>query len=107
MHDHEATEEDPASEVATPVEWRVVAVRALPGFQLDVEFADGTRGRFDYSELIHRDDAGIFIPLRDVSFFNRVGVVDGAVTWPGELDLAPDAMYDRLKASPPNTIVKG
>jgi hypothetical protein len=66
-----------------------------------------TRGRFDYSELIHDDDAGVFVALRDISFFNRVEVVDGAVTWPGELDVAPDAMYDRLKASPPNTIVKG
>ena len=97
---------DSPSEVTTPVEWRVVSVRPLPGFQLDVEFADGLRGRFDYSNLIHREDAGIFTPLRDVSFFNRVAFEHGAVTWPGEIDLAPDAMYDRLKASPPNTIVK-
>jgi len=106
MRENEATEEDSTSDVATPVPWRVVAVRPLPGFQLDVEFADGTRGRFDYSELIHRDDAEIFIPLRDVGLFNRVFVDHGAVTWPGEIDLAPDAMYDRLKASSPNTIVK-
>jgi len=107
MREYETTEEDSASDIAKPVEWRVVAARPLPGFQLDVEFADGLRGRFDYSELIHRDDAGIFIPLRDPSFFNRVGVEHGAVTWPGEIDVAPDAMYDRLKASPPNTIVPG
>src|SRR3954462_13072843 len=106
MRDHEIAEDDSTSEIAIPVEYEVVAVRPLPGFQLDVEFADGTRGRFDYSELIHREDAGIFIPLRDVSFFNRVGIEHGAITWPGEIDLAPDAMYDRLKASPPNTIVR-
>jgi len=106
MRNDETTEEDSTSEIATPVEWRVVAVRPLSGFQLDVEFADGTRGRFDYSEFIHRDDAGVFIPLRDVAFFNCVGIEHGAVTWPGEIDPAPDAMYDRLKASPPNTIVK-
>ncbi len=106
MREHETTEEDSTAGVATPVPWRVVAARPLPGFQLDVEFADSTRGRFDYSELIHRDDAEIFIPLRDVSFFNRVFVDHGAVSWPGEIDLAPDAMYERLKASPPNMIVK-
>ena len=108
MQDPSGTEADLASDLTEPVpcEWEVVAVRALPNFQLDVEFADGLRGRFDYSDLIHGKDAGIFIPLRDVNFFNRVGVEDGAVTWPGEIDLAPDAMYDRLKASPPNTIVK-
>ena len=106
MREHEITEEDSTSDVVTPPEWRVVAVRSLPGFQLDAEFADGTRGRFDLSDLIHRRDAGVFVPLRDMSFFNRVGVDHGAVTWPGEIDLAPDAMYDDLKASPPNTIVK-
>ena len=30
--------------------------------------------------------------------FAQVTVVPGAVTWPGELDLAPDAMFDALKA---------
>lgn len=71
-----------------------------------MEFADGLRGRFDYSAFIRREDAGIFIALRDVDFFNRVGIEHGAVTWPGEIDLAPDAMYDRLKAGAPNTVVK-
>jgi hypothetical protein len=106
MRDYETTEEDSASEIAVPVVWRVVAVRPLPGFQLEVEFADGLRGRFDYSAFIHREDAGVFIPLRDVNFFKRVGNEHGAVSWPGEIDLAPDAMYARLKASGANTIVK-
>jgi hypothetical protein len=106
MQDETGTQRDSASEVAGPLEWEVVAVRALPGFQLDVEFADGTRGRFDYSEFIHADDAGVFVALRDVSLFNRVFVDYGALTWPNGLDLAPDAMYERLKASTPNTVVK-
>jgi hypothetical protein len=56
--------------------------------------------------LIHRGDAGVFVALRGVALFNRVGVEYGAVTWPGELDLAPDGMYDDLQASAPNTVVK-
>jgi hypothetical protein len=106
MHDPSETEENSAPDLTAAFEWEVVAVRPLPGFQLDVEFADGTRGRFDYSEFIHADDAGVFAALRDVNLFNRVFIEYGAVTWPGELDLAPDAMYDDLKASGPNTIVK-
>jgi len=106
MHDRPTAKTDSASDVTSPLEWEVVSVRPLPGFQLDVEFADGTRGHFDLSELINRNDAGVFVPLRDVSFFNRVGIEYGAVTWPGELDLAPDGMYETLKASAPNTIVK-
>ena len=106
MQDEPGAKQNSASEVAGPLEWEVVAVRPLPGFQLDVEFVDGTRGQFDYSEFIHADDAGVFAALRDVRLFNRVFIEYGAVTWPNGLDLAPDAMYERLKASAPNTVVK-
>ena len=34
---------------------------------------------------------GVFTPLKQVDFFKQVFVNDGVVTWPGELDLAPDA----------------
>jgi hypothetical protein len=34
------------------------------------------------------------IPVR----FAEVRVTDGVVTWPGDLDLAPDAMYDEIRA---------
>lgn len=40
---------------------------------------------------------GVFEQLRDEKRFAEVYVRDGAVTWPGELDLAPDAMYDRIR----------
>jgi hypothetical protein len=32
-------------------------------------------------------------PLADVTFFDKVFIDGGAVAWPGESDLAPDAMY--------------
>ena len=32
-------------------------------------------------------------PLLDVQFFEKVFIDEGAVAWPGEIDLAPDAMY--------------
>jgi hypothetical protein len=28
----------------------------------------------------------------------QVSIDHGAVTWPGDIDLAPDAMYDEIKA---------
>ena len=30
--------------------------------------------------------------------FSAVGLEHGVVTWPEEIDLAPDAMYDAIKA---------
>ena len=36
---------------------------------------------------------GALAPLADVAFFEQVFIDYGAVAWPGEIDLAPDAMY--------------
>lgn len=81
-----------------PASWRVTHVTALPGYRLSVQFADGTRGEVDASRLILGPRAGVFSALRDPALFARVGVEHGAVTWPGGLDLAPDAMYAGIHA---------
>jgi hypothetical protein len=39
----------------------------------------------------------VFSHLSDPAQFRQVTVVGGAVTWPGELDLAPDAMHEEIK----------
>jgi hypothetical protein len=39
---------------------------------------------------------GALVPLRDERFFERVFIDYGAVAWPGEIDLAPDAMYAQV-----------
>jgi hypothetical protein len=77
--------------------WRVVAVAALPDFRLHVRFLDGTDGTVDLTALVQSPSAGVFAALVDPSFFDQVFVEHGAVTWPGEIDLAPDAMYAEIK----------
>jgi hypothetical protein len=42
---------------------------------------------------------GILAPLLDEGFFRQVFVDSGAVAWPGEIDLAPDAMYEQVLAN--------
>lgn len=76
--------------------WRVTAVKALPGWRLQVRFVDGTEGTVDLTALIHSPTAGVFAALVDPSLFNQVAVQHGAVTWPGEIDLAPDALYAEI-----------
>jgi Protein of unknown function (DUF2442) len=76
---------------------KVVSVKALPGWKLEVAFSDGTRGTV---ELRDRLFGKIFEPLKDVDFFNQVRVDEfGAICWPNGADLAPDALYERLKAA--------
>ena len=43
--------------------------------------------------------AGVFAALRDPALFAQVRVEWGAVTWPGGLDLAPDAMHEAIRQS--------
>lgn len=77
--------------------WRVMEAVPLQGFRLAVRFLDGTSGTVDMSELIHSPHAGVFSPLADPALFAQLFVESGTVTWPGDLDLAPDAMYAEIK----------
>jgi hypothetical protein len=76
--------------------WRVAAVSFMPGFRLSVRFNDGKEGIVSMSGLIHSLNAGVFASLRDEELFSKVTLSYGAVTWPGDLDLAPDAMYEAI-----------
>jgi hypothetical protein len=42
---------------------------------------------------------GVFSRLASLPEFRKVHVVDGVATWPGDLELAPDAMYAEIKRS--------
>lgn len=77
--------------------WRVVAVTVMPAYRLDVRFLDGTTGIVDMSALVNSDSAGVFASLRKPEAFETAYVEHGAVTWPGEIDLAPDALYAVIK----------
>ncbi len=76
--------------------WDVVEVRAEEGTTLWVRFADGTSGHY---RLDPRDLTGVLEPLKDAEVFRQVFVDHGAVAWPGEIDLAPDAMYHEVRAA--------
>ena len=74
--------------------WDVVEVKVVENLILNVQFSDGTNGRVRFMSQ-HLE--GVFEPLKDPRFFSRVFVDDGVVTWPNEIDLAPDAMYQEIK----------
>ena len=86
-----------ASEIVPRSPWRVTEVEALPGFRLRVAFADGLTGMVDMSRMVHSPKAGVFAALADPSLFAQVTLDYGAVAWPGELDLAPDAMHAAIQ----------
>ncbi len=79
--------------------WRVVEVHPLSNFRLRVRFVDGLEGTVDMAGLVHSPTAGVFAQLADPGRFAQVFVAHGAVTWPGEIDLAPDMMYAEIRRS--------
>ena len=98
MFTGKTTEENSASlltpEPCSKAPWRVAQVEVVDNLTLKVRFLDGLSGvvRFDPSFLY-----GVFEVLKDPSLFSQAYVEHGVVTWPGDLDLAPDAMYDEIK----------
>ena len=85
------------AEVAPRSPWRVTEVEALPDFRLRVAFAGGRTGGVDMSRMVHSPKAGVFAALADPSLFAQMRLELGAVAWPGELDLAPDAMHAAIQ----------
>lgn len=75
----------------------VKRVKVLPDYCLEVEFMDKTTGKVFMKELIFSSNAGVFASLRDENLFKKVFIEYGVTTWPGDLDLAPDAMYAAFK----------
>ena len=74
--------------------WRVAACEVVGSHRLHVRFRDGLEGYVQFRPSAFQ---GVFAPLADPSRFAEAEVVLGAVTWPGELDLAPDAMHAEIK----------
>ena len=95
----QAAPEEDRPVVLTPPRspWRVRSVKPLDGFRLWVEFQDGTTGTVEMEAFVHAPDAGVFAVLADPAIFSQVAVEFGAVTWPGEIDLAPDAMHQAIR----------
>lgn len=77
---------------------RVVEVVATDDFRLELVFTNGERGVYDCADLL---DFGVFRELRDVNYFRRVFVADGAVAWPHEQDICPDTLYLESTVSKP------
>jgi hypothetical protein len=64
--------------------------------RLTVRFRDGLTGEVIFKTSHLR---GVFEPLKDPAVFAQVSCANGFVEWPGEIDLAPDAMHEEILAN--------
>ena len=74
---------------------RIVAAEARPNYCLWLRFEDGLEGEVSVAHLVGR---GVFSAWSDEGEFRKVFIdpESGTVAWPGDIDLAPDALHRRL-----------
>ncbi len=70
----------------------IITVQAQPDFSLQLGFEDGSVRSFNARPLL---DKGVFRPLQDWQTFRQARVAGGTVSWPGEIDLCPDTLYEK------------
>ena len=76
---------------------RVKSVKPLDGFEVYVEFSNGTARRIDLSPYLHGE---IFEPIRDNQELFRSVKVDErmrTLCWDNGADIDPDTLYHDLK----------
>ena len=69
----------------------VVSVKPRPDFQLDLEFKNGERRLFDMRPFLELKP---WNRIAQLPLFERARVDYGTVVWPGEIDIAPETLYD-------------
>jgi len=70
---------------------KITHAKALADYRIELRFDNGESGVVDLSSYAGQ---GVFAAWNTSGIFERVQVTaDGAVEWPGEIDLCPDALY--------------
>ncbi|MHB1359140.1 MAG: DUF2442 domain-containing protein [Rhodocyclaceae bacterium] len=74
----------------------VTRVIAREDFHLELTFNTGEIRLFDARPYLSR---GAFARLQNPALFKQAYVAFDTVCWPGELDIAPETLYDRSVAA--------
>ena len=78
---------------------KVIGVVPAENYQLVVAFSTGERRRFDMRPYLAYP---VFRRLENPGFFSLARVDYGTVTWPGEIDIAPETLYEKSEPIPNN-----
>lgn len=70
----------------------VNSVEPVADFGLLLAFNSGERRYFDMRPYLHYP---VFRRLENPAYFSLARVDYGTVTWPGNIDIAPETLYER------------
>ena len=77
---------------------KVTRLEKLGGFRLRIAFNDGSGGIHDFSAMVN-EPGSLLEPLRRESYFDRVFLEFGALTWPNGFDIAPEWLRREMAAA--------
>jgi len=69
----------------------VISVSTTPDFQIDLQYENGERRRFDMRPLLQVKP---WDRIAAPALFLRASVEYGTVVWPGDIDIAPETLYE-------------
>ena len=75
----------------------IIEVTTLKDYQLHIKFADGAEGIVDIAKLVPFE--GIFEPLKDKTYFDRVTINKdiGTICWENGADISPALLYKSIR----------
>ena len=74
----------------------VVRAEHRGGFQIHLTFNDGSEGTIDFWQWL---SGPVFEPLKESGYFRRFFLDGGTVVWPNGADIAPETLYDAVRAT--------
>ena len=71
-------------------------VEYLDGYKLKLLFDDGKIKVVDFEDRL-KDAKNMFLPLKEIDYFQKVESDGTTIVWPNGLDLCPDVLYESGK----------
>lgn len=79
--------------------WVVGSVQPLNDYKLRIVFKQtGEVKIFDMKPYL---DLKIYAPLKQRDFFSRVSLCGPSIGWPGDIDIAPECLYENSAREEP------
>ena len=69
----------------------VKKINYIDGYKISLTFDDKKIKIVDLEPYL---DKGVFLPLRDQKYFNRVRLISNTLVWPNEADFCHDVLYE-------------
>ena len=71
-----------------------VKVTPLENYHLYIEYEDGKTSNFDMNSFLNHP---LFKPLKEKAFFDLVQINGSSISWPNDIDICADSLYEFIK----------